>query len=203
MPAYVEVWKPSGPELVLLTAPRVTIGKDASNGVVFSHDKTVSRLHAVLESYGSRWAVRDLGSRNGTYVNGVQILAERVLDPGDELRVGNSRLIYRGEEPTGDALSMTAAAQPAPNLTPRERDVLTALCRPLFSGEPFPQPATIRQMAIELVVSEAAVKQHVLHLYDKFAIGAEGERRGRLANEALRRGAINPATLRGRAPREQ
>jgi DNA-binding NarL/FixJ family response regulator len=51
-------------------------------------------------------------------------------------------------------------------------------------------------MAQELFVTEAAIKQHLQNLYDKFAIPTEGERRVRLANEALRRGAVTLAMLR-------
>jgi hypothetical protein len=196
MPAYLEIWRPSGPELVALTGQRVTIGKADSNTVVFTHDRTVSRLHAILEDYGAGWSVRDLGSRNGTFVNGERIDAERVLHPADELRVGHSRMIFRGEQLTGDALSVTVAPEPAPELTRRERDVLDALCRPLFCGELFPQPASTRRIALELVITDAAVKQHLLNLYEKFGISAQEERRVVLAKEAIQRGAVNPAALR-------
>ena len=91
------------------------------------------------------------------------------------------------------------SAQPTevpPRLTPREIDVLMVLCRPMVSGDPFPEPVSVRQMASELFVTEAAVKQHLLNLYDKFAIPTAGDRRVRLANEALRRGAVTIAQLR-------
>ena len=76
-----------------------------------------------------------------------------------------------------------------PVLTRRERDVLAALCRPLASELPVAMPASIREIAAELVVTEAAVKQHLLNLYDKFEI-AEGteSRRIALAREAVLRG---------------
>ncbi|MGY1623947.1 FHA domain-containing protein [Geodermatophilus sp. SYSU D00965] len=196
MPAYLEIWRPSGPELVALTGPRITIGKADSNTVVLTHDRTVSRLHAILEDYGAGWSVRDLGSRNGTFVNGEQIHTERALHSADEVRVGHSRMVFRGEQLTGDALSVTAAPEPAPELTRRERDVLDALCRPLFCGEAFPQPASTRRIASELVITDAAVKQHLLNLYDKFGILAPEERRVALAKEAIQRGAVNPANLR-------
>jgi DNA-binding NarL/FixJ family response regulator len=51
-------------------------------------------------------------------------------------------------------------------------------------------------MAGELFVTEAAVKQHLQNLYDKFAIPTEGDRRVRLANESIRRGAVTLAMLR-------
>ena len=70
------------------------------------------------------------------------------------------------------------------------------LCRPLVSDDPFPEPASVRRMALELFVTEAAIKQHLQNLYDKFAILTEGERRVRLTNEAIRRGAVTLAMLR-------
>ena len=94
MSSHLEVWKPSGRELITLSGERVTVGKASTNLVSLEHDSTVSRVHAVLENFGHAWSVRDLGSRNGTYVNGEKISAERVLRSGDELRVGNSRLVF-------------------------------------------------------------------------------------------------------------
>ena len=76
-----------------------------------------------------------------------------------------------------------------PQLTHRERDVLAALCRPVLSDAVYSEPASTREIAMELFVSEAAVKQHLLRLYDKFQIHSdEPRRRVRLANEALRVG---------------
>jgi DNA-binding CsgD family transcriptional regulator len=70
------------------------------------------------------------------------------------------------------------------------------LCRTVLEGAAFTEPASIREIAETLVVSEAAVKQHLAHLYDKFGIQGGGERRRvRLANEALRRGAVTIAVL--------
>ncbi len=201
MPSHLEIWKPSGRELISLDVPRVTIGKSSTNTVALQHDSTVSRLHAVLENLGFAWSLRDVGSRNGTFVNGEKIAHERVLHAGDEIRVGNSRLVFWEERRAGDTsiADATVSAEPVPippRLTPRELDVLVALCRPLVSGDPFPEPASVRRLAVELVVTEAAVKQHLQNLYDKFAIAADGERRVRLANEALRRGAVTLAMLR-------
>ncbi|MBV8965620.1 MAG: FHA domain-containing protein [Mycobacteriaceae bacterium] len=201
MPSHLEVWKPSGRELITLSGQRVTIGKASTNLVSLKHDSTVSRLHAVLEDLGFAWSVRDVGSRNGTYVNGAKITAERVLRSGDELRVGKSRLTFwqvkEADESTGGESTISAApALAPPRLTRRELEVLVVLCQPLVSDDPFPEAASVRRMAQELFVTEAAVKQHLQNLYDKFAIPAEGERRVRLANEAIRRGAVTIAMLR-------
>jgi hypothetical protein len=85
-----------------------------------------------------------------------------------------------------------------PRLTERERDVLIALCRPILADAHFTEPASIRRVADELVVTDAAVKQHLLHLYDKFGLheGVES-RRVRLANEALEGGWVSMADLGG------
>ena len=129
-----------------------------------------------------------------------RIWRERPLRPGDELRVGATRLIYRSDEPGGKS---TQASEPPPQLTRREREVLVVLCRTVLGGAAFTEPASIREIADALVVTEAAVKQHLAHLYDKFGIHGGGERRPvQLANEALRRGAVTIAELRQAAARD-
>jgi hypothetical protein len=206
MSSHLEVWKPSGRELIALSGQRVTLGKAPTNAVSLEHDTTVSRLHAVLENFGQAWSVRDLGSRNGTYVNGEKIVAERILRSGDELRLGSSRLMFwmtrEAGEPTDQETETGKSILRPPRMTPRELEVLMVLCRPFVSDDPFPEPASVRQMARELFVTEAAVKQHLQHLYDKYGIQSEGDRRVRLANAAIRLGAVNRSMLRERGTKQ-
>ena len=82
MSSHLEIWKPSGRELFELSGERVTIGHDLTNLVSLSHDATVSRLHAVLENLGSVWSIRDVGSRNGTYLNGKRSPPNGCCGPG-------------------------------------------------------------------------------------------------------------------------
>jgi DNA-binding CsgD family transcriptional regulator len=190
--SYVEVWGRSGRELQALASERVTVGTLESNDLVVDAEG-VSRVHAVFERFGDTWCVRDLGSRNGTFVNGGRVLGERALHPGDEILLGRLRLFFRGPARGAETAPI---AQPPP-LTHRERDVLLALCRPLLTGDAFTEPASIRAIAAELVVSEAAVKQHLSRLYDKFDVDADGERRRvRLANAAVGSGAVKLSDLR-------
>lgn len=200
MGAHVEVWGAEGPRLVALEAERVTIGKAEDNDIVLAADKAVSRIHGVLERIGGGWAVRDLGSSNGTYVNGERILNEHVLRHADEVRIGSTRLVYRDQ--AADYTRTERAAAP-PDLTRREREVLLALCRPVLSGAMFTKPASIKEMAAELFVTENAVKQHLGRLYDKFAITGGGEPRPvQLANEAIKRGAVSIADLRSQPAKD-
>jgi len=190
--SYVEVWGRGGRELRPLDAERMTVGTLDSNDVVVDGDG-VSRVHAALEKFGETWCIRDLGSRNGTFVNGGRIIGERALRSGDEIVLGRIRIVFHGP---ARGKETAAIAQP-PAVTPRERDVLVALCRPLLTGDAFTEPASIRAIAAELVVSEAAVKQHLSHLYDKFDVSAAGERRRvQLANAAVARGAVRLGDLR-------
>ena len=79
-----------------LTGSRVVIGRSPDCDVVLASD-SVSRQHAELVAHGDNWSVRDLGSRNGTGVNGVRVNGERPLQPGDVLQIDVFELLYRGE----------------------------------------------------------------------------------------------------------
>lgn len=155
-------------------------------------DPSVSRLHAEFIRRGPYVYVVDLGlSRNGTRVNGRPI-ARRVLDDGDVVTFGAARCRVGGipREDVDPDVELRRSA--APDLTRREVDVLTSLCRPALSDEAFVAPATARDIATDLVVTEAAVKQHLLRLYQKFRIPEGANRRTRLANEVIALGLVRP-----------
>ena len=193
MRAYLEVWGSAIPELLPLDRLRTTIGRGEVSDIRLP-DPSVSDLHAVIECYGAWFALRDMGSSNGTFVNNDRLIGERRLRAGDELRLGATRLMFRSQGVA--SATPTYESEGPPIVTPRERDVLIALCRPMLKGSAFPQPATIRQLASELVVSEAAVKFHLANLYDKFDLrDMSASRRVQLANEAIRRGAVSLSDL--------
>ena len=181
-------------EVISLRGDVTTVGR--GRGVdIHLDDPSVSRLHAVLVRRGPYVYVVDLGlSRNGTRVNGRPV-ARRVLDDGDVLSFGAARCRIGGipqEELTEEAELRRAAA---PELTRRELDVLTSLCRPALSEEAFAMPATAHEIAADLVVTEAAVKQHLLRLYQKFRVPEGPNRRTRLANEVVALGLVKPMPL--------
>jgi hypothetical protein len=177
---------------VRLEMPRTTLGKGRADVVL--KNRTVSRLHAAIESVTGGWVIQDLGSRNGTFVNGDRITGPRALRPDDEVRLGAVRLMFRAA-PGDDSFSQTSPIQAAPRLTVRERDALVALCRPVLLGSMLDEPASISDVAVELVVSDSAAKKLVVRAYDKFGLSGEDRRRGRLVAEALRRGAVSRADL--------
>ncbi|MET9802419.1 DUF1707 and FHA domain-containing protein [Streptomyces sp. NPDC006368] len=68
------------------------IGRDPANGLRLSHE-TVSRLHAELSLMGGQWVLRDLGSTNGTTVNGRRVTGTVVVRAGDLVAFG--RMSFR------------------------------------------------------------------------------------------------------------
>lgn len=162
-------------------------------------DPSVSRLHAELVRRGSYVYVTDLGlSTNGTRVNGRPV-GRRVLADGDVVSFGVARArVGGGASPVADGEETVELRRvAAPDLTRRELEVLTALCRPALQQDAFVAPATAHEIAAELVVTEAAVKQHLLRLYQKFRIAEGVNRRARLANEVLSLGVVRPLPASG------
>lgn len=68
-----------------------TIGRDVNSSIVLDDD-FVSSAHAALTYRGRAWYVEDLGSTNGTFVNGVRVDELSPLAFGDEIQVGQVRL---------------------------------------------------------------------------------------------------------------
>lgn len=187
--AYVELRSAGRADVIVLEGETMTVGRAASNSISLDFDRAVSKVHAAFALLPNVWCIRDLGSSNGTYVNGDRVVGERSLRNGDEVVVGNTRLTFFADDPSG--LEDTTAAETPPLLTERERAVLVELCRPMFSGETFTEPAGNKEMAGHLFVSEGGVKYHLAQLYAKFEIpDGERSRRTKLANEAIRRRAV-------------
>jgi hypothetical protein len=94
-PPSVELTVRQGPQpgqRFALTQPTITIGREAGNDVVVS-DPQISRRHASLTWDGRQFIIQDLGSANGTFVNGVRLTAPQVLQPGDVIGLGPTVLL--------------------------------------------------------------------------------------------------------------
>lgn len=176
--------------LVPLQPDVTTIGRGSYTDIRLA-DPSVSVLHAEIVRRGPYVYVSDLGlSRNGTRVNG-RLIARKLLSDGDALTFGSARCRIGGimADEVTDAEPPKSAA---PELTRRELDVIASLCRPAMCDDAFITPATAREIAADLVVTEAAVKQHLLRLYSKLRIPEGQNRRIRLANEVIALGLAKP-----------
>lgn len=101
--AIAEYGDAGGPVLVVRKGPeigerfyiegaRMSIGRDPASDV-FLNDVTVSRKHALVERVGDHVSVRDSGSLNGTYVNGVCV-DKADLSSGDTLQIGMFQMVF-------------------------------------------------------------------------------------------------------------
>jgi hypothetical protein len=83
---------------VLLEEQEVLIGRDPHAAAMLEGDGFVSARHAIVRVRGGSTSIVDLGSTNGTFVNGDRIAIETRLSPGDEVAVGSTRMLF---EPGG------------------------------------------------------------------------------------------------------
>jgi DNA-binding NtrC family response regulator len=79
-------------EVFAIEGKEVTIGSQGDNYCVLN-DPTVSRHHAIIEESGKGYVLRDLGSTNGTYLNGI-LIKEAYLEYGSIIDLGNTRLQF-------------------------------------------------------------------------------------------------------------
>jgi transcriptional regulator with GAF, ATPase, and Fis domain len=93
-------------EAFSIEAAETTIGRDAAVQLSIP-DHLMSRRHCTVELAGDRFTLRDLGSSNGTFVNGMPV-RERVLEHGDRIRAGQSVLLFLGEPSASGAERPTA-----------------------------------------------------------------------------------------------
>ncbi len=101
---------PQPNQIYELTKGVVTLGRDITNDIVIN-DPEVSRHHCRLTQGGGGYTVEDLGSTNGTFVNGQRLTGARPLQPGDMLGLGET--VTLAYESAAAGMGMEASAQPA------------------------------------------------------------------------------------------
>jgi hypothetical protein len=179
---------------------RVTLGRSEECTIALDWDELVSRVHAELHAVGRDWTLVDGGlSRNGTFVNGRRVQDRRRLEDGDTILLGLTAVLFRrpGSQ-TGQTTVFAGTSSEPVQLSPAQRAVLLALCRPFAGGADYARPATNNEICDELVLSLDAVKGHLRALFAKFELDGVGqnEKRLRLAERALTTGAVSLAELR-------
>jgi adenylate cyclase len=167
---------PTGEQAIELKAFN-GLGRHPSNSVQLM-DKIASKEHCIVEQRGTQFVLRDLGSLNGTYVNGQRVTGERMLRHGDEIELGMTRARYddgvsprtyprlpvspdvvqsrspgggpvQSQVPTPTGPSM-AAARPAPaGPPPRQEREYTMLPSTEAGKRPAPQAMGRGQVSLE------------------------------------------------------
>ena len=102
---------------VALDRLRVTIGRSARSDLCIP-DAFASRLHAEVRQEGESFWLHDLGSANGTRYNGVAVNDPRELETGDEIQIGETKIVFHNEIPQPKTLSSTLIADSTGALDP-------------------------------------------------------------------------------------
>jgi len=134
---------PEGQQVVELR-PHNSLGRHPSNTIQLL-DKIVSKEHCTIEQRAEGFVLRDLGSLNGTYVNGDRVAGERPLRHGDDIALGSTRA--RFDDGSGQPLPppITGVAPPGPAAAAWQ------------SAVPAPAPAPAGAAAVKTEVAPIAV----------------------------------------------
>jgi pSer/pThr/pTyr-binding forkhead associated (FHA) protein len=135
MRVTLEITSPGGAVSTVVVEGRVELGRAGTDVVL--DDPSVSRRHAAVEIAGHRVVVSDLGSSNGTRLNGTIITGDVAVEDGAVLTFGDSRVLIRiglsaGEPPAAAVVVRPAAA--VPTLTTISRDLVEVRFLPGTAG---------------------------------------------------------------------
>jgi len=175
------------------------VGRGESADLRLDWDGEVSALHAQIEVVRDECTLLDDGlSRNGSFVGERRVDGRRRLRDGDTLRFGQTTVLFR--RPSEGAPEATVAASQVPaaaTVSPAQRRVLLALCRPFKDQSAFATPATNQAIAAELHLSVDAVKTHMRALFEKLEVEdlPQNRKRVALAERALQSGVISRREL--------
>ncbi len=125
-----------------VTGNSFTIGREPGNGIVIN-DPEISRKHSRMWLQGSTYSIEDLGSTNGTFVNGVRLSAPHSLRPGEVVALGEQiSLVFEAVVSDPNATVMHAAKPEIPAPAPVSQPISQPI--PAYAGQvPVgPEPVT-------------------------------------------------------------
>jgi hypothetical protein len=180
-------------------ATELWVGRSEAAGLRIDWDVEVSALHARIEVVGDECTLLDDGlSRNGSFVGEERVHGRQRLRDGDTLRFGRTRVLYRRPgEAAPEATAVASEIAAAATVSPAQRRILVALCRPFKDGSAFATPPTNQAIAAELHLSVDAVKTHMRGLFERLEVEDLPQNRKRVAlvERALQSGIVAPRDL--------
>lgn len=120
----------------LLEGSQLTIGRDASNGVAIN-DAEVSRKHSQLSFQGGKYVLEDLGSTNGTFVNGQRLSGPVVLKPGDVVSLGEQIVLMYDSINIDPGATMASPRKSARVDPPRVAQPVISSAPPAYAPPPI------------------------------------------------------------------
>jgi predicted component of type VI protein secretion system len=177
----------------------LTIGRSSGCEVRLAWDERVSRVHAALDLVGHDWTLVDDGlSRNGTFLNGERLNGRRRLRDGDTFVLGSTSFRFRNtSRATTQLTKVGEQLVTAASLSPTQRQIVIALCRPYKHDDPYATPASNQRIADELFLSVDAVKTQLRLLFQKFQIEdlPQNQKRVKLVERILGLGLVSRRDL--------
>ena len=146
-----------------LKQDKISIGRSADNDIAIL-DPYSSGHHSLIYKKDKRYVVRDNNSKNGTFLNGKKIQGETILNKGDEVLIGSTRIIFDQEIPTNVEVTDTPSSSAAINSMIQIEDILKETdLRTTIKAQPMDMDKMRIEHRISSVISEVS-KALVLHL---------------------------------------
>jgi pSer/pThr/pTyr-binding forkhead associated (FHA) protein len=175
------------------------VGRGEAADLRLDWDAEVSALHAQIEVVRDECTLLDDGlSRNGSFVGEQRVDGRRRLRDGEVLRFGQTAVLFRRPGEAAPEATVAAGQVPAAaTVSPAQRRVLLALCRPFKDAPAFATPATNQAIAAELQLSVDAVKTHMRALFEKLGVEdlPQNQKRAALVERALQGGVVSRREL--------
>src|SRR5882757_154563 len=100
----LQILSPDGKSrMIPLDSDRLCLGRSTTVELSYPNDSGLSRQHTLLERVGDEWTVVDLGSKNGTMLNGQPLTEKTALKSGDRIMAGHLILICDGMSSRGSS----------------------------------------------------------------------------------------------------
>ncbi|HEX9160353.1 MAG TPA: SpoIIE family protein phosphatase [Thermoanaerobaculia bacterium] len=123
-----------------------SIGR-ASECAIPIRDRYLSRRHAEIVAVGGNWVLKDLGSANGTFLNGARVERDMMLSSGDRIRLGDTEILFVTSEQTTDRYLGIGERAVKPAISIPVQDIEN----PVQEGVDLPRLQTLNALARELI----------------------------------------------------
>jgi serine phosphatase RsbU (regulator of sigma subunit) len=143
----------------------ITVGRSSKNDVNLSFDLSLSRFHAEIVRDGDRFVVRDVGSRNGTSVNGMPVVQPVPLRIGDKITLGETTITFGEERPPQVVLDDAPVSKDTTTFSIPLDDIITrSRPGPSRSGT---EPALVKDLGATLAPVAAGAEGRTLALLNR------------------------------------
>jgi signal transduction histidine kinase/pSer/pThr/pTyr-binding forkhead associated (FHA) protein len=188
-----------GRRIELPDAP-VLLGRDSPHFCL--SDTATSRRHCKIEPVEGKWMLADLGSVNGTYVNGVRIEERIVLRFGDQIRIGNTLLMFGGQPGVSHAARQTVSLDGDENMNSTIMETIPATEDSTMLAVPEPAAAAIANLnlmyELSALLGSSFDVQNVLEIVIDLVFGHMVADRGIILLADKETGQLVPQVVRTR-----